>query len=113
MFTNNKEVRETQAGDVSVKTTDLLENFWAEPLQAVDSVLRVVKDYVQSLAAGHHAESVVQTGQSDLPAARYQHVTGLHTPNTDRQTTGTRIHACIYINAYLICFCNCKSSQIL
>ena len=52
-----------------MKKTDLLENFWAEPLQAVDSVLWVVKDYVQSLAAGHHAESVVQTGQSDLPAA--------------------------------------------
>ena len=67
-----------------MKKTDLLENFWAEPLQAVDSVLRVVEDYVQSLAAGHHAESVVQTGQSDLPAARYQHMTGLHTPNTDR-----------------------------
>ena len=51
---------------------------------------------MQSLAASHHTVSVVQTRQSDLPAARYQHMTGLHSPDRDRWREQNSVYIDIY-----------------
>lgn len=67
-------------GLLGSKDTDLLENFWAEPRQDLDTVFWKIMDCTLPLPMADHAEAAAQTGQVDLPSCRNQNVAGLDTP---------------------------------